>query len=86
MKALRISLYLLMGLVYMGYSLAYPENKWMARGVLILALIAVYWLTRLIAGKEVANSSPLEADPIPSLNLSARALEPQAPKAGDTTS
>ena len=78
MKAFRIAAYLLIGVVYIGYSMAHPDEKWMARGVAVAALIAVSLVVRLVAGKEVADSSPLEADPIPSLNLSQRSLDRDA--------
>lgn len=75
MKGFRIITMLIIGVVYIGYTMANPDDKWMARGAVVIALVALGLFTRLIAGKEAAEANPLEADPIPTLNLSQRAFD-----------
>jgi hypothetical protein len=75
MKALRIILMLGLGVGYWFYRLSNPDQILLPRLVALLGLVAIYWLTRLVAGKEVADTSPLAADPMPSLSLSERALD-----------
>jgi hypothetical protein len=79
MKALRIILMLALGVGYWFYRLYNPDDVWLGRIAALLGLVAIYWLTRLVAGKEVADTSPLAADPMPSLSLSERALEEKKP-------
>jgi hypothetical protein len=75
MKTLRIVIFLVIGIAYILYRITHPEHGWMAIFILLATLFGVYWLTRLIGGKELADTSPLAADSMPSLNLSERALE-----------
>ncbi|HXI13359.1 MAG TPA: hypothetical protein VNM92_12065 [Thermoanaerobaculia bacterium] len=71
MKIFRIAMVMTIGILYIFYSLAHPEHLWMARLIVLAALIGTWWLTRLIWGKEAASTSPLSADAVPSMNLSA---------------
>jgi hypothetical protein len=73
MNATRIALYIVIGV---GYALfAPPEHPWLSRLALLVVAAAVYWVTRLLFGKDFADSDPLAAEPVPSLRLSERALE-----------
>jgi len=85
MKTFRILMSLAIGVAYILYTMAHPEHVWMARLIGLAALIGIWWLTRLIAGKEAAETSPLAADAMPSLNLSERALENDKSKPSDST-
>jgi len=73
MNATRIALYIVIGVAYALF--APPEHPWLSRLVLLGVMVTVYWITRLLFGQAVADSSPLAAEPVPSLSLSERALE-----------
>ena len=73
MNATRIGLYIIIGVAYA--LLAPPEHPWLARIALVAIAVAVYWGTRLLFGKAVADSDPLAAEPVPSLSFAERAYE-----------
>jgi len=72
MKSLRIGLILALGVIWALYG---PSDFiFRVLGLLLIGAV-IYWTTRLIFGKEAAENDPLAAEPVPSLNLSERALE-----------
>lgn len=73
MNAFRIGLYIALGVAYALF--APPEHPWLSRLALVAAAVIVYFVTRLLFGKAVADSDPLAAEPVPSLSLAERAFE-----------
>ena len=73
MNATRIALYIVIGVAYALF--APPEHPWLSRLVLVAVAVSIYWMTRLLFGKAVADSDPLAAEPVPSLSLAERAYD-----------
>ena len=73
MNATRIALFIVIGVAYALF--APPEHPWLSRLALAGVAVTVYWVTRLLFGKAVADSDPLAAEPVPSLSLAERALD-----------
>ena len=74
MNAIRIIVMLAIGVLWVLYG---PANFILRYGSLLLLMVTVYWITRLIFGKAVADSDPLAAEPVPSLSLAERQLSEQ---------
>ncbi len=72
MRAARIAIVLVIGGVYLWYTMMHPENTWPARGVAILALIAAGFLFRK-AGAPAGD--PMTPEAVQSLNLAGRQLD-----------
>jgi hypothetical protein len=75
MKGLQLGFALVVGVVYVLFSVGRPDLRWPLRiGVLVL-IAAFFIVTNLLRGRPALESNnPLEADEAPSLNLSSAGM------------
>ena len=82
MKVLTIVFVIAVGVAYVFLSAAMPDEKLFLR-IGAMALIAIFVvITNIVRGRPAltAAENPLAAEPVPSLNLSARSLDQPADK------
>lgn len=75
MKGLQLGFALVVGVVYVLFSVGRPDLRWPLRiGVLVL-IAAFFIVTNLLRGRPALESNnPLEADEAPSLNLASAGM------------
>lgn len=75
MRAIQIGFVMVVGVAYVAVRIANPEMgllaTWSLRIGLLLLIGAVFVVTNIASGR-AADASPLEAEEMPSLNLTAR--------------